>query len=107
MAALRNTLFMRLLEQQDVRQQKEAMAQQSAAAAGTGVAGNALETARTQQTADQNLATGLGAAAGAVGEEMPIIQDQRLAEYAKTGYQPAAAKQQQQQQSTAAEFMQL
>jgi hypothetical protein len=89
MSSLRNTLFMRLLDQQDARKNQEAMAQQAAVQATGNLGGAATSLARTQQTANAGLAQGLGKAAGAAGEAMPDIADPRLLEEAQSAYAPA------------------
>ncbi len=92
MSSLRNTLFMRLMDQRDAKAAAEQQAQQGAIAKTGALANTASSMEQQSRGQNQQLAQGLGAAAGASGQPMPEMEDPRMAQYAEVGYAPADAQ---------------
>lgn len=100
MSSLRNTLFVKLLEQQAAKEQRNQLLQQQAGTQVGNVAVQANSMDQAQQVQDQNLAMKMGEGAGLAGDVAPpALADNRLMQYSDAGYTGAKAVHDQKQQA--------
>lgn len=105
MAGLRDTMLFRMLDHQEAKEAQAKADQMAAMQALTGQVARAGEQGVQQATRDQQLAQGLGQAAGIEGEPLPEMRDARLSEAARVGYAPGNLTREDKARAAAAQLL--